>query len=208
MPLFKLVTGNRSKLREAGRILGFQPASVSVDLPEIQSMSLEEVLRQKALVARTHVEGPFVVEESGLELDSLNGFPGPLVKWMLDAVGPEGVARVARAAGNPVAHARCLLLYRCGEEEIIVGGVCSGSLVLPPRGDSGFGWDSVLMPDGQEQTCAELGDDIKDQLSHRGQAWRALVDRLAPRDSTLLGSLSSDSLPSDSAPSGPGGSSD
>ena len=203
MPRFKLVTGNRSKLREAGRILGFEPASVSVDLPEIQSMSLEEVLRQKASEARTHIEDPFVVEESGLELDALNGFPGPLVKWMLDAVGAEGVARVARDAGNPVAHARCLLLYDSGEEVIVVGGACRGSLVLPPRGESGFGWDSVLMPDGEEQTCAELGDDIKDQLSHRGQAWRALVDHLVPCGSIPSDPTSGDPTSGDLPPSAP-----
>lgn len=180
LPKFSLVTGNRSKLQEAGRILGFTPASVSVDLPEIQSMSLERVLRQKADVASAHVGGPFVVEESGLELDALNGFPGPLVKWMLDSVGAEGVARVAIEAGDSVAHARCLLLYRSGETEVLAGGVCRGNLVLPARGTTGFGWDSVLVPEGQERTCSELGDAVKDNLSHRGLAWRSLVDRLVP----------------------------
>ncbi len=180
LPHFTLVTGNRSKLEEASRILGFEPASVDVDLPEIQSLDLIEVLRAKADAACAEVEGAIVVEETGLELDALNGFPGPLVKWMLQAVGPEGVAALGAALEDPVAHARCAVLFRSEDTEVIAEGVCSGRLTLPPRGDSGFGWDPVFVPAGGELSCAELGDEVKDQIGHRGLAWRALVAKLAP----------------------------
>ncbi len=182
LPAFRLVTGNSSKLLEASRILGFEPASVDVDLPEVQSLDLFEVLRHKADSAAAAVEGAIVVEETGLELDAMNGFPGPLVKWMLEAMGPEGIARIAQSTDSVVAHARCALLYRSSEAEVVVEGVCSGSLILPPRGETGFGWDPVLVPEGCDLTCAELGDESKDRIGHRGRAWRALVDRLVPKD--------------------------
>lgn len=187
------MTGNASKVEEARRILGFAPETVDVDLPEIQSLDLIEVLRAKAEAASRYVEGPFVVEETGLELSCLNGFPGPLVKWMLAAVGSEGVAGLAQRMGDPQATARCAL-YFCTQsggrqdegdgplfaDDVVVEGVCPGRLQLPPRGEGGFGWDPVFWPDGHTGSSAELGDEIKDRSGHRGLAWRALVDRLCP----------------------------
>ncbi len=183
LPEFRFVTGNRSKLEEAGRILGFVPPSVTLDLPEIQSLDLLEVLRAKADAAARSVEGSIVVEETGLALSCLNGFPGPLVKWLLEAVGHEGVAELALSRGDARATAECAILFRPAGtrsgEDVVAWGKCPGTLVLPPRGTNGFGWDPVFQPDGERATCAQLGDAIKDRIGHRGRAWRALVAALA-----------------------------
>lgn len=178
IPDFVLVTGNPGKLRETERLLGRSVESVEVDLPEIQSLDLTEVLTAKAAEAARHTDRPFVVEETGLELATLNGFPGPLVKWMLAAVGPEGIARVALATGNPGVTARCALLFQDGERQVVAEGTTAGSLVLPARGEHGFGWDPVFLPDGSERTYGELSDSDKDRFSHRGGAWRALAAAL------------------------------
>lgn len=180
---FTLVTGNPSKLEEAHRILAAVAADVGishaeVDLPEIQSLDLIAVLRAKAGEAWARLRRPLVVEETGLELAALGGFPGPLVKWMLAAVGPEGVARTAISLGDPRATARCAVLFKDGEEEAIGVGEDHGRLVLPPRGDHGFGWDPVFQPDGHDGTYAELGMDAKDATGHRGRAWRDLVAKM------------------------------
>ena len=178
-PPFVLVTGNAGKLAEARRLVGSQLQSIAVDLPEIQSLDLAEVLRAKADEAARHAVGAFVVEETGLELAALNGFPGPLVKWMLAAIGAEGIARLALAAGDTRVRARCRLLYRDPEREVAAEGVTAGTLVLPPRGEHGFGWDPVFLPDGESRTYGELADADKDRLSHRGRAWRRLAEDLA-----------------------------
>ncbi len=170
-----LVTGNPNKLEEARRITGVEIEGVEIDLPEIQSLHLEEVLRAKADEAWRRVGRPVVVEETGLELVAMNGFPGPLVKWMLDAIGPEGIARTAIALGDPRAIARCQLLVRDGERTLFAEGSTEGILVLPARGDAGFGWDPVFQPDGHDLTYAELGREIKDRIGHRGRAWSALL---------------------------------
>ena len=104
----------------------------------------------------------------------MGGFPGPLVKWMLDAVGPVGIARTANALGDPRATARCALIYLDGEVERVAEGDTRGELVLEPRGDGGFGWDPIFVPEGRRETYAELGSDVKDRLGHRGKAWRRL----------------------------------
>lgn len=175
---FRLVTGNPGKLAEARRIVGPDLDAVAVDLPEIQSLDIHAVLRAKAEVAWAAVGAPVIVEETGLELAALAGFPGPLVKWMLDAVGAEGIARTALALGDPRATARCVLAAFDGERTIEGAGETSGELVLPPRGPRGFGWDPVFRPDGETRTYGELSDEEKDRIGHRGKAWRNLLARL------------------------------
>ncbi len=178
-PRFTLVTGNRNKLLEAERILGFQVDAFELELPEIQSLDLHEVLRGKGEEAWRRLGRAIVVEETGLYLPAFGGFPGPLVKWMLEAVGPEGIARSVHALGDPRATARCALLYRDTERELIADGKASGHLVLEARGSEGFGWDPVFVPEEHEVTYAELPPERKDEIGHRGRAWRRLQDLLA-----------------------------
>jgi XTP/dITP diphosphohydrolase len=175
---FVLVTGNRGKIAEARLALGMEIEAVEVDLPEIQGLDLLDILKEKAEVAWEMVRRPLVVEEAGLSLVALNGFPGPLVKWMLTAVGAEGIARTAHALNDPRAVARCALLYRDAERSVVAEGSTSGTLVLPGRGEHGFGWDPVFLPDGESRTFAELEGREKGAVSHRGKAWRELMTRL------------------------------
>jgi len=171
---FTLVTGNRNKLIEAERILGCKLSCEPLDLPEIQSLDLLEVLRAKGEEAWRRLRRPVVVEETGLSLAAFGGFPGPLVKWMLEAVGSAGIARAAHALGDPRATAACALIYRAGETTLVAEGETRGALVLEPRGEGGFGWDPVFVPEGCRETYAELGSEVKDRLGHRGLAWREL----------------------------------
>jgi non-canonical purine NTP pyrophosphatase (RdgB/HAM1 family) len=176
---FVLVTANPGKLAEARRLAGGELDTVALDLPEIQSLDFREVLRAKADEAWRRLGRPLVVEEAGLELAAFNGFPGPLVKWMLAAVGPDGIARAAAAAGDVRATARCLLLYRRADGDLIAEGATEGTLVLPGRGTHGFGFDPVFLPGGESHTFGELAGAEKDSVSHRGRAWRALLAQLA-----------------------------
>jgi non-canonical purine NTP pyrophosphatase (RdgB/HAM1 family) len=177
-PRFAFVTGNPAKLEEARRIVGSGLEGAELDLPEMQSLDLMAVLRAKGEEAWRRLARPLVVEETGLELAALGGFPGPLVRWMLEAVGPRGIARTALALGEARATARCGLLYRDGQRQVEAAGEARGRLVLPPRGAGGFGWDPVFVPEGEERTYAELPPEVKDAIGHRGQAWRALLAAL------------------------------
>ncbi|MBZ0090131.1 MAG: non-canonical purine NTP pyrophosphatase [Thermoanaerobaculia bacterium] len=173
------MTSNAGKRQEAERILGGAIETVAIDLPEIQSLDMAEVLRAKADEAWRHLGRPLIVEETGLEIHAMNGFPGPLVKWMLEAVGAEGVARVAKAFDDPGVTARCSLLYRSADGDVVASGETVGELVLPARGGHGFGWDPVFLPAGESQTYGELSAERKDAIGHRGRAWRALVEQLS-----------------------------
>jgi inosine triphosphate pyrophosphatase len=179
---FVFVTGNAGKLREAESLLGYPPESFALDLPELQTLDLHEILRGKARAAFATLGRPVLVEDVSLELAALGGFPGPLVKWMLAAIGAQGIAKTAAALGDTRARAVCGLAYLDGggEELRIFEGAAEGSLVLGRRGEHGFGWDEVFQPAGLERTYAELAPAEKDPLSHRGKAWRAFLAALGP----------------------------
>lgn len=169
------VTSNPNKLREAEAVLGRPLESCDLDLPEIQSLDLVEVVRDKAATAARRLGRPVLVEDTGLELAGLGGFPGPLVRWVLASVGAEGIARMAHAFGDPGATARCLLCATDGEAEVFGEGVVAGRIADRPRGRGGFGWDSVFVPERPgNRTYGEMDEDEKNAVSHRRRAFEAL----------------------------------
>lgn len=195
--MIAFVTGNRGKLEEVRRIWSGLPEgapaaleAVALDLPEIQSLDLVEVLHAKAEEAHRRLGRPVVVDETALEIDAFHGFPGPLVKWMLESLGAEGMAAAAQAMVKAPAErgrgagatARCAALYFDGAGTERVGeGAERGTLVLPGRGEHGFGWDPVFLPEGESRTYGELTGEEKDRIGHRGKAWRDLAQKLRER---------------------------
>ena len=173
------VTSNEGKVREAEAVLERSLDHLALDLPEIQSLDLEEVVRAKVAAAWQGLRRPVLVEDTGLELVGLQGFPGPLIKWLLESVGPEGIARIAHTFADPRARARCLVCAGDGETELLGNGVVKGSIAAEPRGAGGFGWDSVFVPDeGDGRTYGEMDDDEKNLISHRRKAFDALRAQL------------------------------
>jgi non-canonical purine NTP pyrophosphatase (RdgB/HAM1 family) len=173
-----LVTGNPGKAEELRRICGIRLPHQALDLPEIQTLDLLTVLSAKSEEAYRRLGRPVIVDETGLELAGLNGFPGPLIKWLLQAIGAEGLGRLGASLGDDRIVAHCAVMYLDDERTVIGEGRTSGRLVSPPRGGNGFGWDPVFLPDGEDLTYAELGAARKDQIGHRGKAWRALVEEM------------------------------
>lgn len=176
---FVLVTGNRGKITEARMMVGKDLEAVALDLPEIQSLDLAEILQEKAEEAWRRIGRPLVIDDVSLELAAFNGFPGPLVKWMLQALGSEGMARAAATLGDVRATARCGLFYKDGDHTLMVEGVSEGVLITPGRGEQGFGWNPVFLPVDSDRTYAELTGADRMAISHRGRAWRELMRRLA-----------------------------
>ena len=86
-----VVSSNDGKVREIEAMLGSPVERVDLDIPEIQALDVEAVVRQKALVAYERVGRAVVVEDTGLALDALGGLPGALVRWFLETLGPGGI---------------------------------------------------------------------------------------------------------------------
>jgi non-canonical purine NTP pyrophosphatase (RdgB/HAM1 family) len=173
------VTSNVGKRREAEAVLGRTLDHRGLDLPEVQTLDLAEVVRGKARMAYEHLGLPVLVEDTALELAGLGGFPGPLIRWLLASVGPEGICRIASCFGDSGATARCLVCATDGAEEVFGEGVVEGMIAPEPRGGGGFGWDSAFVPvDGGDRTYGEMSEEEKNRISHRCKAFIALREAL------------------------------
>ena len=173
------VTSNPGKFREAVEILGIPLKQASLDLPEIQELDVAAVARDKARKAFARLNTPILVEDTSLGFDALGGFPGPLVKWLLQAAGPASLCRLGAAGGDTRAVARCVALIWDGTREFLGEGTVFGRIVAEPRGDQGFGWDAVFSPEwGNGRTYAEMPAAEKNTRSHRTLALLNLKQQL------------------------------
>lgn len=182
-----LVSSNPNKGIEAERILGLSLLRVSLALPEIQAATVEEITRYKLEVARTKGYHRLVVEDVSLGFDELGNFPGPYVRWLLEAAGGKGLAAIAYALNNRAARAQCCVAYWDGSEGKIFLGECTGEILVQPRGDQHFGWDAWFQPRGSQKTFAEMTSEEKDQISHRGNAYRQLLAHLQEEAARFAG---------------------
>jgi len=173
-----LVSSNPNKGIEAERILGIPLLRVSLSLPEIQAATVEDVTRYKVEVARTKGYERLIVEDVSLGFDELGNFPGPYVRWLLEAAGGKGLAAVAYAVHRRGAKAQLCVGYWNGKAVKTFVGETPGEILVQPRGERHFGWDAWFQPRGAAKTFAEMSDDEKDAVSHRGHAYRKLAEHL------------------------------
>ena len=173
-----LVSGNPNKSIEAERILGIPLLRVLINLPEIQAATVEEITRYKLEAARTKGYGRLIVEDVGLGFDELGNFPGPYVRWLLEAAGGRGLGAIAYALLNRAALAQCCVAYWDGTDARVFLGETTGEILVDPRGEQNFGWDPWFKPHGSTRTYAEMTPEEKDVISHRGKAYRMLRDHL------------------------------
>ena len=189
-----IATRNRHKAREIEDILGPQfsvrDLAAHRDVPEIRESgtSFEENAKLKALAASRQLPALVIADDSGLEVDALGGAPGiysaryaganATEKDKIDKLLRE-LARVRATEDGRRARFRCVVaLARNGNLLGTFEGVVEGSITGEARGDSGFGYDPIFIPEGFEQTFGELPTEVKNTISHRAKAIRALAVRL------------------------------
>ncbi|MCD8506961.1 non-canonical purine NTP pyrophosphatase [Candidatus Woesebacteria bacterium] len=169
--MITFVTGNAGKYAEAKKHIP-ELHQLDIDLEEIQSLKPEDVVKHKLLQAAQHCEGMIVVDDTSLSFDALGGLPGPFIKWFLKSLGTERVAHLA--AENPRATATCTLGLFQENGEIKYFTVSVPGTIVAPRGESGFGWDPIFVPEGSEKTFAEMTEAEKDRYKMRPKAFRQL----------------------------------
>lgn len=172
------ITGNKGKFEEVRAILP-EVEQLDIDLPEIQGIDPHEIIKAKLQAAFAHHEGEFMVEDVSLSFDCLNGLPGPLIKWFLKTIGNEGLVHLAAKLGDDRATARTMIGYAKSKDDLhFFEGVVEGRIVTA-RGESGFGWDSIFLPDGHEKTFAEMATEEKNAISMRRIAVNKLKEFLS-----------------------------
>lgn len=171
------ITGNKNKLAEIHAVLP-EVEQLEIDLPEIQEIDAQKIIQAKLVEALNHQKGEFIVEDTSLHLDCLNGLPGPLIKWFLQTIGNQGLAELAEKLGNDRAEAVTMIGYAKSQNQMqFFEGRVKGKIVNP-RGETKFGWDPIFIPDGFDKTFAELGIEEKNKISMRRMALNKLKDFL------------------------------
>mgnify|MGYP000442274414 CR=1 FL=1 len=165
--MLRFVTTNPGKLREAREYLDADIERFDYDYAEIQSDSLADIAAHGAREAHREAGGPVIVDDSGLFIEALEGFPGPYSSYVEDTVGIERTADLALAEPNQRAAFRSVVAYADADTVETFPGSVQGTIV-EPRGDGGFGYDPIFEHDGE--TFAEMDVEKKNALSHRGRA--------------------------------------
>jgi len=191
-----LATNNPGKVREYKSLLRELPLElvlprelgITGDVDEVGG-SLEENARIKATAMAARSRLLALADDSGLEVEALGGEPGPL-SARYAGEGASDKERVefllAKLKGVPwekrTARFRCFIAIAGPEGEVeLCSGECHGFIAFEPKGEKGFGYDPVFYFPGLDQTMAELPLDIKNKVSHRGEAAREAVNYLRRR---------------------------
>lgn len=179
------MTGNKGKVHEATealRPLGIEVAPHDAKPVEIQADTLEEISRAKCEVLVGKVDPPFIVDDGGLFVDALHGFPGVFSAHTLKTIGVPGILKLMEGVEDRRAHFRAVVTYHDGRETRSFAGQCDGHLIREARTSGhGFGFDPIFAPEGQTRTFAELPAEYKNRFSHRGRALAALAEHLRAR---------------------------
>lgn len=189
----RFATSNRGKIEEAqARLgpLGFTVVGTKRELEEIQADNIEDVARHKARQLIGRLTPPFFIEDAGLHIESLNGFPATYSSFVFRTIGNEGILRLltGKTATHRRAQFRAVIAYVDASRRIrLFTGIADGHIADAPRGHNGFGFDPIFIPDGSERTIAELEAREKGDVSHRGHALDLLAAHLGPKKRRLAG---------------------
>ncbi len=152
------ISGNKNKFEQVKQILSpeIKIELLDIDLIEIQEVDSHKVLEHKLLEAQKHHKGEFLVEDTSLYIDAMNGLPGPLIKWFLKTLGEEGLYNMTQKLGHTGAKAKAIFGYSSPNGEVkFFEGEILGNISSPGR-DDGFGWNRIFTPKGFNKVLSEM----------------------------------------------------
>jgi len=182
------ITTNTHKVKEIRDLVEAEAKDLTIkhleyDYPERQYDETEEVARESANYIRESraIKNTFFIEDSGMFIPALNGFPGPYSAFVSKSIGNDGILKLM--AGKKGAERRVTfktVVAFCDTPEkspILFVGTVEGKIADAMRGEGGFGFDPIF--EYEETTFAEMGIEAKNKVSHRGRAFRKLLDYLS-----------------------------
>lgn len=151
---------------------------LSIEYPEIQGESLKEVVLFGLKWLCQKIEGDILIEDSGLFIESLGGFPGVFSSYTYKTLGLGGVLRLMKSDRSRNAHFESCVGFLSEGETRTFSGQCEGEISEHERGAKGFGYDPIFIPRGEPRTFGEMDTDEKNRISHRGEAFQKLISFL------------------------------
>ncbi|EKD57249.1 MAG: hypothetical protein ACD_57C00362G0003 [uncultured bacterium] len=170
-----VVTTSKDKIAEINQILGTNHKISTLDIPEIQSLDLDEVISHKAEDAYKIINKPVLVEDISLEIKALKGLPGTFIKFFLQTVGTEGTVKMIGSAKTDTKVTAAVAIYD-GKDLRIFKGTIYGTLSPKNRGPYGFGFDKIFIPRDYTKTFAQMPPSLKNKISHRAKALRKVKE--------------------------------
>ena len=177
------ITGNPAKAEQLSRHLDYPVTHLKLELAEIQSLELREVVEHKARAAYQLVGGRVLVEDASLIFPALGRLPGPLIKWFLQELDNHGLCRLLDGKGERSAHAEVMFGLYDGQQLQTFQAKRSGRVAEQPRGERSFGWDPIFIPEGWELTWGEMSEREQAQSSVRRVALAQLAEALVTSSS-------------------------
>ncbi len=159
------ITGNQNKADYLAKYLGFSVKHQKLDLDEIQSLDLNEIVTHKAKQAFEKIHSPVLVEDTSLEFVALGRLPGPFIRFFVDEISFDDICNLLNDKDRG-AITRSVIGYYDGKNLRLFEGSMKGEIATEPRGNGGFGWDKIFIPEGYSITRAQMNeaDDRKTYL--------------------------------------------
>jgi XTP/dITP diphosphohydrolase len=175
------VTSNVHKFNEARLILAEYKVSVAmlrVEAVEIQDDSLESIAKASAIDAVKKCGLPIFVEDAGIFIEALKGFPGPYSSYVYRTIGTKGILKLMENIDERDAYFQSVVAFSSPEEAPkCFQGKVKGKISMEERGSSGFGFDPIFEPSGgNKETFAEITTTEKNEYSHRAKAMRKFAE--------------------------------
>ena len=182
MKTLYFITSNKGKLLEARtkfQDLNIDIVQQDIGYPEIQTDSLEDVARFGAEHVQKRFNHPFILEDAGLFIDVLDGFPGVYSAYILYRIGCSGILKLMEGFHDNKRKATfrsVYAFYEPGKKIKLFVGECRGTISNKVLGEQGFGYDPIFIPDNEDKTFAQMNTQEKNSYSHRGKALNKLKD--------------------------------
>ncbi|HEX9594815.1 MAG TPA: non-canonical purine NTP pyrophosphatase [Candidatus Saccharimonadales bacterium] len=151
------ITGNQRKADYLSKYLSHPVDHVKLDLDEIQSLNLKEIVEHKVSQAYEQIKKPVIVEDVSLEFAALGGLPGPFIRYFIENVDLETICSMIDGKSRK-ATARCVFGYFDGTNMDFFEGSLDGEIAKSPSGENGYGFDNIFIPQGYTVTRASLAE--------------------------------------------------
>ncbi|MEM1550414.1 MAG: XTP/dITP diphosphatase [Candidatus Bathyarchaeia archaeon] len=179
--LIFFATNNIGKFNEARRILaeyGISVAMIKVKKLEVQDNNIERIAKVSALSVAKRINLPVVVEDAGLFVEALNGFPGPYSSYVYRTIGISGLLKLMEGIENRKAYFKSVVVFCDPQGKLkCFDGIVYGRISREASGGKGFGFDPIFEPrEKPTKTFGEMTIDEKDEFSHRSKAFRKFAE--------------------------------
>lgn len=176
----KFITSNKHKFEEISKVMEQNSIDISWEkrvYEEIQADSTEEISLDSCKKLQNSMKEDFFIEDTGLYIDSLNGFPGPYSSYVQKTLGNDGVLKLLKNKKRGAFFITVITMSYAGKITQFRG-ILKGHISESIIGDKGFGYDPIFIPENDTRTLAQMETSKKNEISHRGKAISLMIDFL------------------------------